>query len=86
MPIALRADFDARSMRVAAKRAKDAAQARRRLRGEWPYTKHSDLFGRTGVPRGHLLARRSIKSLRQRYSTHTHTRYSRYAALPLGHI
>ena len=31
MPIALRADFDARSMRVAAKRAKDAAQARRLL-------------------------------------------------------
>jgi transposase len=31
MPIALRADFEARSMRVAAKRAKDAAQARRLL-------------------------------------------------------
>lgn len=31
MPIALRADFDARSMRLAAKRAKDAAQARRLL-------------------------------------------------------
>ena len=31
MPIALRDDFDARSMRVAAKRAKDAAQARRLL-------------------------------------------------------
>jgi hypothetical protein len=29
MPIAVREDFDARSMRVAAKRAKDAAQARR---------------------------------------------------------
>jgi hypothetical protein len=26
MPVALRADFDARSMRVAAKRAEDAAQ------------------------------------------------------------
>jgi len=31
MPIALREDFDARSIRVAAKRAKDAAQARRLL-------------------------------------------------------
>jgi hypothetical protein len=31
MPIALREDFDARSMRIAAKRAKDAAQARRLL-------------------------------------------------------
>ena len=39
MPIALRADFDARSMRVAAKRAKEEAGAgqreQRRDNGHW---------------------------------------------------